>query len=72
MIVEFRRDLAIDDEAMPVVLGLVDRLHAARAALQTVLEAVASLPSPQQDAVLRQIRATPGSWAPDAYQSTAK
>ena len=41
MIVEFRRDLAIDDEAMPVILDLVDRLHAARAELRRIMEAVA-------------------------------
>jgi len=49
MIVEFRRDLAIDDEAMPVVLDLVDRLHAARAELRRVLEAVAELPGVERD-----------------------
>jgi chaperone modulatory protein CbpM len=55
MIVEFRRDLSIDDEAMPVVLDLVDRLHAARAQLRSLLEAVAGLPPAQQDLFLRQL-----------------
>lgn len=56
MIVEFRRDLAIDDEAMPVVLDLVDRLHAARAELRRVLEAVAELPEAHRTGILARLR----------------
>lgn len=52
MIVDFRRELAIDDEAMPVILDLLDRLHAARAQLRRVLEAVADLPAPERGRVL--------------------
>ena len=55
MIVEFRRDLAIDDEAMPVVLDLVDRLHAARAELRRVLEAVAELPEAEKAGILARL-----------------
>jgi chaperone modulatory protein CbpM len=55
MIIEFRRDLAIDDEAMPVVLDLIDRLHAARGHLRAVIEAVAALPESQRDMVLRRL-----------------
>ncbi len=55
MIVEFRRDLAIDDEAMPVILDLVDRLHAARAELRRIMEAVADLPAPERGRVLARI-----------------
>ena len=55
MIVEFRRDLAIDDEAMPVVLDLVDRLHAARAQLHDVLEALADLPEADRAIVIRRL-----------------
>jgi chaperone modulatory protein CbpM len=56
MILDFHRDLAIDDEAMPVVLDLIDRLHAARAQLRAVLQGVAELPEPAQSAVLRRMR----------------
>lgn len=59
MILDFHRDLAIDDEAMPVVLDLVDRLHAARARLRAVLEAVAELPEPAQSQILRKIQGEP-------------
>src|ERR1700722_12437589 len=56
MILDFHRDLAIDDEAMPGVLDLIDRLHAARAQLRAVLQGVAELPEPAQSAVLRRMR----------------
>jgi hypothetical protein len=52
MILDFHRDLAIDDEAMPVVLALLDRLHAARARLRIVLQGVAELPESAQAAIL--------------------
>ena len=56
MILDFHRDLAIDDETMPVVLDLLDRLHAARAQLSAVLQGVAELPQPAQSAILRRMR----------------
>jgi chaperone modulatory protein CbpM len=56
MILDFHRDLAIDDEAMPVVLDLIDRLHAARAQLRAVLQGVAELSEPAQSAVLRRMQ----------------
>jgi chaperone modulatory protein CbpM len=56
MILDFHRDLAIDDEAMPVVLDLLDRLHAARAQLRAVLLGVAELPEPAQIAILRRMQ----------------
>jgi len=55
LIVDFHRDLAIDDEAMPVVLDLIDRLNAAREHLRTVLQAVAELPPRDQAAVRRRL-----------------
>src|SRR5277367_6010973 len=56
MILDFHRDLAIDDEAMPVVLDLLDRLHAARAQLSMLLRGVAELSEPAQSAVLRRMQ----------------
>jgi chaperone modulatory protein CbpM len=44
LIVELRRDLEIDDSAIPVVLSLLDQLHAARAALKRIAAAIAELP----------------------------
>jgi chaperone modulatory protein CbpM len=57
MIMDFHDDLAIDDEAMPVVLDLIDRLHAARAQLRDVLRAVADLPEAAQASVLHALSA---------------
>ena len=56
MILDFHRDLAIDDEAMPVVLDLIDRLHATRAQLGAILDAVAALPEPAQTMILRKMQ----------------
>lgn len=55
MIVDFHRDLAIDDEAMPVVLGLLDRLHATRARLRTILEELADLPEAIRSKILQRL-----------------
>ena len=44
LIAELRNDLAINDEAMPVVLRLLDQLYSLRAALEEVQEAVQDLP----------------------------
>jgi chaperone modulatory protein CbpM len=44
LIVELRRDLAIDDEAMPVVLNLLDQLYALRRRVKVLAAAVDTLP----------------------------
>ena len=44
LIVELKRDMAIDDEAMPVVLNLLDQLYALRRRLKRVTAALDSLP----------------------------
>jgi chaperone modulatory protein CbpM len=49
LIVELRRDLEIDESAMPVVLSLLDQLHAARAALKRIAAAIAELPPETRD-----------------------
>jgi chaperone modulatory protein CbpM len=56
MIAEFQRDLAIDDDAMPVVLDLLDRLYAARAQLRAVVLAIGELPETARVAVVRQLQ----------------
>jgi chaperone modulatory protein CbpM len=55
LIADFHRDLAIDDEAMPVVLDLIDRLHATRERLRRVLLVVAQLPPAARDDALRRL-----------------
>jgi chaperone modulatory protein CbpM len=60
MIIDFHHDLAIDDEAMPVVLDLIDRLHASHVQLRNLLRAVANLPEAAQNAVIEQITGNTG------------
>lgn len=44
LILELRRDLAINDEAMPVVLQLLDQVYAMRRAMSALQAAIAELP----------------------------
>ncbi len=59
MIVELHRDLAIDDEAMSVVLDLLDKLYALRRQMRDLLSAVDELPEAQRDKLLSRIGRTP-------------
>ncbi len=45
LIAELRRDLAVNDEAVPLVLHLVDELHLLRNCLGTLAEAFEQLPA---------------------------
>ena len=49
LIVKLKRDLEIDESAMPVVLSLLDQLHAARGALKRIASAIAELPPETRD-----------------------
>jgi chaperone modulatory protein CbpM len=51
LIVEIRHDLAIDDDALPVVLSLLDQLYGLRRELQALCGAVASQPGSVRDAI---------------------
>jgi chaperone modulatory protein CbpM len=44
LIVELRHDLMIDEEAMPVVLNLLDQVYALRHRLKSLSEALDALP----------------------------
>ena len=44
LILDLRRDLAIGDDALPVVLNLLDQLYATRRRLRAVSEAIAAQP----------------------------
>ncbi len=52
LIVELRHEFLIDEEAMPVVLHLLDQVHALRRQLKSVVKAVENLP-PETQALLR-------------------
>ncbi len=53
---ELCESFEFDDDALGVVLGLVDRLHTTRAELQAVLEAVEELPRDQRLRVAKGVR----------------
>ncbi len=55
MIVELRRDLAIDDEAMSVILDLLDKLYGVRRQMRDLLAAVGELPEAQRDKLMSRI-----------------
>lgn len=59
MIAEFRKDLALDDEAMPLVLGLVDQLHATRRRFRQLVKIICDLPEEQCEAILKRLDSAP-------------
>jgi chaperone modulatory protein CbpM len=52
LIVELTREMMIDEDALPVVLGLLDQVYALRKRLNSLAEAIESLP-PDSQAMLR-------------------
>jgi chaperone modulatory protein CbpM len=55
LIVELRRDLAIDDTAMPVVLHLLDQLYALRRRMREMSAALGDLPPELREAIARRL-----------------
>lgn len=53
LIREIRHEFAVDEEAVPVVLGLLDQVYGLRRQLRRLCDAVASQPSDVQEAIRR-------------------
>lgn len=53
LIHEIRHEFAIDDEAVPIVLGLLDQVYGLRRQLRRLCDALASQPQEVQEAVKR-------------------
>jgi chaperone modulatory protein CbpM len=53
LILDIRRDFAIDDEAMPLVLGLVDQVYSLRRQLRRLCDALEAQPTDIRDAIRR-------------------
>ena len=53
LILEVRREFAIDDEALPLILGLLDQVYELRRQLGRLCDALASQPPEIQAAVRR-------------------
>jgi chaperone modulatory protein CbpM len=58
LIIEIRRDFAIGDDAMPVVLGLLDQVYGLRRQMRRLCDAVATQPDDVRDAIRRALEAT--------------
>jgi chaperone modulatory protein CbpM len=55
LIVELRRELAVDEQAMPVVLHLLDQIYALRRRLRALCGALEGQPPEIRDAVLARL-----------------
>jgi chaperone modulatory protein CbpM len=53
LILDIRRDFAIDDEAMGLVLGLLDQVYGLRRQMRRLCDAVATQPQEVQDQIRR-------------------
>jgi chaperone modulatory protein CbpM len=53
LIIEIRRDFAVDDEAMPLVLGLLDQVYSLRRQMRRLCDALESQPPDVQDSIRR-------------------
>ncbi len=59
LILELRRDLMVESDALGLILSLLDQVYAARQLLHTVEEAIQGLPEPLQTQVREQLRRSP-------------
>ena len=64
LILEIRHEFAIDDEALPLVLGLLDQVYDLRRQLRRMCDALAAQPHELQVAVRRALPPSEGAEAP--------
>ncbi|MBV8888128.1 MAG: hypothetical protein JO305_00495 [Alphaproteobacteria bacterium] len=55
LIVEIRRDFAVDDEMLPLVLGLLDQVYSLRRQLRRLCESIERQPPDIRDAIRRSL-----------------
>jgi chaperone modulatory protein CbpM len=65
LILEIRHEFAIDEEALPLVLGLLDQVYDLRRQLRRICDALAVQPREMQDAVRRALPPLTGPEAPE-------
>jgi chaperone modulatory protein CbpM len=53
LILEIRREFAVDDEAMALLLGLLDQVYSLRRQMRRLCEAIESQPTDIRDAIRR-------------------
>ena len=56
LITELTRDLMIDEEALPVVLGLLDQVYALRKRLSSIAQAIDRLPPDLQTTIQQKFK----------------
>ncbi len=56
LICDLRRDMDLNDEAVPVVLSLLDTVHGLRRRLSQLADAIARLPPDARDALAAEMR----------------
>lgn len=56
LIAELRRDLLIDEEAIPVILNLLDQIYALRSRLKSLAAAIDALPNDMQELLRKQLK----------------
>ncbi len=64
LIAELRRDLGVNEEAVPVVLRLLDQVYALRKALADLNTAIQALPEDVRDQLKSELRNLPESSEP--------
>lgn len=60
LITELRNDMGVNDDAIPVVLRLLDQIYSLRRALSDLNEAILELPQDAQDQLREQLSAKGG------------
>jgi chaperone modulatory protein CbpM len=65
LIFEFRHEFAIDEEAMPVVLGLLDQVYSLRRQLRRMCDALAAQPPGVQARVRQALPRISGAEVPE-------
>ena len=64
LILEIRREFAVDEEAVPLVLGLLDQVYDLRRQLRRMCDALAAQPREVQEAVRRALPPPTGAEVP--------
>ena len=64
LILDIRHEFAIDEEALPLVLGLLDQVYDLRRQLRRICDALAAQPRELQDAVRRALPSPSGRELP--------
>lgn len=64
LILEIRREFAIEDEALPLVLGLLDQVYDLRRQLRRLCDALAAQPPEVRASIQKELPPTTGPKAP--------